>query len=393
MYFAPIAKAGPDVIAARLWPSRDYTRITIESRRPLKYHFFSLQRPTRFVLDLDGVRMGRTLERLQRRVVVGDPYVKDLRVGRNRPGVVRLVIDLKKNVKPQVFTIKPVAQYRYRLVLDLNSPETRDPLATLIASEGKIVPGARSTALSAQPLFRRRALIVVDPGHGGIDTGAIGPDGLMEKTVTLAIARRLKALIDAQPNMRAVLTRNGDYYVPLAARVALAERLKADLFVSIHANSCPHFCDADGSMVFALSRGRASSTLAGLLARSENAADLIGGVDINTKDHYLARTLLDLSQTATIGDSLKFGRDVLAQIGKVNPLHSDYVQRASFEVLTAPTVPSILVETQFISNPQGERDLDRTSYRDKLARAIFAGIKKYVAQHPPGPRPMVAMKQ
>lgn len=388
--FAPPASAGADVIAARLWPARDYTRITFESKHPLKYSFFSLKHPARLVLDLKGVGMSPALAALQGKVVAADPYIKDLRVGRNRPGVVRVVVDLKEAVKPQVFTLKPVAEYRYRLVLDMYPLVAPDPLAALIESDGKIVPGAHEDGASGVPEFRRRALIVVDPGHGGEDTGAIAPDGLMEKTVTLAIARRLKKLIDAQPDMRAVLTRRGDYYVPLAARVALARRLRADLFVSIHANSCPHHCDADGSMVFALSERRATSTMARLLARSENSADLVGGVDIDTKDRYLARTLLDLSQTATIGYSLKLGHDVLAQLGEVNPLHSDRVEQASFAVLTAPDVPSILVETQFISNRKGERELGRASYRDKLAHAIFEGIKEYLAQNPPRPASIMA---
>ena len=380
------------MIAARLWPAQDYTRITFESTRPLKYHLFALENPERLVLDLDDVGMGPALAALQGKVAAGDPYIEKLRVGRNRPGVVRVVVDLKSRVKPQIFSLDPVAKYGYRLVLDMYPLVPPDPLAALIESDGKLVPGAADGSPSAPPVPRRRALIVLDPGHGGEDTGAIGPDGTMEKNVTLAIARGLKTLIDEQPDMRAVLTRNGDYYVPLGARVALARRLKADLFVSIHANSCPSRCDADGSMVFALSERRATSTMARLLARSENSADLVGGVNIDTKDPYLARTLLDLSQTATIGYSLKLGRDVLGQLGQVNALHSDRVEQASFAVLTAPDVPSILIETQFISNRKGERELGRTSYRDTLAHAIFRGIKEYVAQNPPRPAPVMARR-
>jgi N-acetylmuramoyl-L-alanine amidase len=380
------------VIAARLWPAQDYTRITIESKRPLKYHLFSLDKPERLVLDLDGVDLGPALAALQGKVVSGDPYVEQLRVARNRPGVVRLVVDLKAPVKPQIFSVAPVAEYRYRLVLDMYPVNAPDPLAALIQSEARRSAGVIDGRAAPPLKMERLATIVIDPGHGGEDTGARGEHGTLEKNVTLAIARRLQALINDQPDMRAVLTRTGDYYVPLAARVAMARRLKADLFVSIHANSCDH-CDARGSMVFALSERRATSTLARLLARSENSADLVGGVDIDTKDRYLARTLLDLSQTATIDHSLRLGHDVLGQLGDVSPLHSDRVEQASFAVLTAPDVPSILVETAFISNPGEERKLRDDAYQAKIADAIFRGIKEYLVQNPPHAAPTMALRQ
>jgi len=386
------ARAGEAVIAARVWPAQDYTRITFESQHPIKYNLFSLHHPERLVLDLEGVDMGPALAALQGKVAPGDPYIEGLRVARNRPGVVRVVVDLKSQVKPQVFSVKPVADYRYRLVLDMYPLHAPDPLAALIQSEARRGPAGRDGSGGLALKMERIATIVVDPGHGGEDTGARGEDGTLEKNVTLMIARRLQALINDQPDMRAVLTRTGDYYVPLAARVALARRLRADLFVSIHANSCEH-CDARGSMVFALSERRATSTLARLLARSENSADLVGGVDIDTKDRYLARTLLDLSQTATIDQSLRLGRDVLGALGQVNPLHSDRVEQASFAVLTAPDVPSILVETAFISNPAEELKLRNDAYQEKIAQAIFDGIKQYLVQNPPRAQPTMALQQ
>ncbi|MDA8110100.1 MAG: N-acetylmuramoyl-L-alanine amidase [Betaproteobacteria bacterium] len=380
------------MIGARVWPAQDYTRITFESKHALKYNLFSLEHPRRLVLDLEDVDMGPALAELQGKIVAGDPYIERLRVGRNRPGVVRVVVDLKAPVKPQIFSVKPVADYRYRLVLDMYPLHAPDPLAALIQSESKRGAGGLDGSRGAPVKLERVATIVVDPGHGGEDTGARGADGTLEKNVTLMIARRLQALINDQPDMRAVLTRTGDYYVPLAARVAMARRLNADLFVSIHANSCER-CDAQGSMVFALSERRATSTLARLLARSENSADLVGGVDIDTKDRYLARTLLDLSQTATIDHSLRLGHDVLAQLGQVNPLHSDRVEQASFAVLTAPDVPSILVETAFISNPNEERQLRNDAYQEKIARAILDGIKQYLVNNPPHAAPTMALQQ
>jgi N-acetylmuramoyl-L-alanine amidase len=344
------------------------------------------------VLDLEGVDLGPALEELQSKVSADDPYIQSLRVARNRADAVRVVLDLKTaQVKPQVFALKPIAQYGDRLVLDVYPLVPKDPLLTLIESDGKVLPrGAAKGA--APPAVARLATIVIDPGHGGEDPGARGRHGTYEKNVTLMIGRRLKKLIDTEPGMRALLTRDGDYYLPLAARVAKAQRVDADLFVSIHADAYMR-PNARGSSVFALSQRRATSEAARWLAKSENDADLIGGVSLDNKDSYLRKTLLDLSQTATIDYSLKLGASVLSHLGQVNTLHKGHVEQASFAVLTAPDVPSILVETAFISNPREEKRLNDDAYQDKIARAILAGIKDYLSNHPPRPQsPLAALR-
>ncbi|HEY5638214.1 MAG TPA: N-acetylmuramoyl-L-alanine amidase [Burkholderiales bacterium] len=398
------------MLAARIWPAPDYTRITLETREELKYELFSVKDPERLVLDLHGVGAAGALAQLQERVAEDDPYVMKLRVARNRPGVVRVVLDLKEQVNPQVFSLKPVAQYGHRLVLDIYPLVARDPLAALInsgalpgaaterpqTSESASAPSAaRAPATHTAPAPRpaavaRLATIVIDPGHGGEDPGAIGRRGTQEKDITLLIARRLKALIDAEPDMRAVLTRDGDFYLSLQARVEKARRIRADLFVSIHADAFikPH---ARGSSVFALSERRATSEAARWLAKKENDADLVGGVNIDTKDRHLAQTLLDLSQTATIDHSLRLGGAVLRELGAINTLHKPRVEQASFAVLKAPDVPSILVETAFISNPEEERRLGDRAYQDRMAQAMLAGIKGYLAKHPPRPNLPVAL--
>ena len=224
--------------------------------------------------------------------------------------------------------------------------------------------------------------IVIDPGHGGEDPGALGRSGTQEKDVTLAIARKLKERINREPNMRAVLTRDGDYFIPLQTRVEKARRVNADLFVSVHADAFikPH---ARGSSVFALSERGATSVAARWLAKRENEADLIGGVNLDVKDRYLKQTLLDLSQTATINDSLKLGKAVLSELGEINTLHKAQVEQAGFAVLKAPDIPSILVETAFISNPEEESRLKSESYQAKMADALLQGIKRYFAKNPP----------
>lgn len=400
---AQSALAAPEVVAARIWPAPDYTRITLETREELKYELFSVKDPERLVLDLHGIGAAGALAELQERIAENDPYVKKLRVARNRPGVVRVVLDLKEQVAPQAFSLKPVAQYGHRFVLDIYPLVARDPLAALIASGA--LPGnaaaasapapdaapAPQAALAPRPAaMARLATVVIDPGHGGEDPGAIGRRGTQEKDITLLIARRLKALIDAEPDMRAVLTRDGDFYLSLQARVEKARRIRADLFVSIHADAFikPH---ARGSSVFALSERRATSEAARWLAKKENDADLVGGVNIDTKDRYLAQTLLDLSQTATIDHSLRLGGAVLHELGAINTLHKPRVEQASFAVLKAPDVPSILVETAFISNPEEERRLADRAYQDRMAQALLAGIKRYLAKHPPRPNLPVAL--
>jgi len=389
---APAAQA--QVLSTRIWPARDYTRVTLESKAEIKFSVFGVKNPERLVVDLEGVEFGAALAELDGKVATGDPYIEKLRVGRNRPGVVRLVLDLKTEVKPQVFTLKPVAEYGYRLVLDLYPMVAPDPLAALIEAEGKLprpVAPEAPAPMPAKPKVARLATIVIDAGHGGEDPGARGRLGSREKDITLVIARRLKALVDAEPEMRAVLTRDGDFYLPLQERVDKARRVKADLFVSVHADAFikPH---ARGSSVFALSERRATSEAARWLAKKENDADLVGGVNIDVKDRYLAQTLLDLSQTATIDHSLRLGSAVLGELGQVNTLHKPHVEQASFAVLKSPDIPSILVETAFISNPQEEKRLNDDDYQDSLARAILAGIKRYLAKNPPRPNSPVALK-
>jgi N-acetylmuramoyl-L-alanine amidase len=346
--------------------------------------------PERLVLDLEGVEIGPALAELNNKVATGDPYIDKLRVARNRPGVVRVVLDLKAEVKPQAFTLKPIGEYGHRLVLDLYPLVPVDPLAALIEAAGKLPASAEPAgpqAPAGKPRVARMATIVIDPGHGGEDPGARGRRGSLEKEITLTIARRLKDLVEAEPDMRAVLTRDADFYVPLQVRVDKARRVKADLFVSIHADAFvkPH---ARGSSVFALSERRATSEAARWLAKKENEADLVGGVNIDIKDKYLAQTLLDLSQTATIDHSLRLGHSVLGELGQVNTLHKARVEQASFAVLKSPDVPSILVETAFISNPEEEKRLNDEAYQDQLARAILAGIKRYLAKNPPRPSPV-----
>ena len=340
------------------------------------------------MLDLEGVALDVVIAELQSKVSESDPYIARLRVARNRPGVVRVVLDLKTEVKTQIFTLSPIADYGHRLVLDIYPLVPPDALATLFESGGKLSARERSVLNGANPgappitPVKRLATVVIDPGHGGEDPGAKGRHGTYEKAVTLDIAQRLKRLIDAEPEMRAVLTRDADYSLPLAVRVAKARAVRADLFVSVHADAFirPH---ARGSSVFALSERRATSEAASWLAKKENDADLVGGVNIDLKDRYLAKTLLDLSQTATIEYSLRLGNAVLSELGRVNTLHRPRVEQASFAVLKAPDIPSILVETAFISNPEEEKRLNDDAYQDKLARAILAGIKRYFALHPP----------
>jgi N-acetylmuramoyl-L-alanine amidase len=387
-----IAAAQADIVATRIWPARDYTRVTFESRTELNYALFAIKDPGRLVLDLEGVEAGPVLNELQDKVAAGDPYIASLRVARNRPGVTRVVLDLKAEVKPQVFSLKPIADYGHRLVLDLYPVVAPDPLAALLELDGKIIGSApeQARAKGPKPKVARLATIVIDAGHGGEDPGARGRRGSHEKDITLMIARRLKGLIDVEPEMRAVLTRDGDYYLPLNARVEKARKVKADLFVSVHADAFirPH---ARGSSVFTLSQ-RPTSEAARWLAQQENDADLVGGVNLDGKDRYLAQTLLDLSQTATTDHSLKLGGAVLAELGQVNTLHKARVEQAGFAVLKAPDVPSILVETAFISNPEEERRLNDQAYQDRLARAILAGIKRYFAKNPPRPQGPLALR-
>ncbi len=405
------AQVQVQVAAARVWPAADYTRVTLESPQPIRHQMMSLKNPERLVVDLENVALNPTLSGLADKIGANDPYVKSVRVAQFKPGVVRLVFDLKAEVKPQVFALAPVAGYAHRLALDIYPLEPPDPLMTLLenrerqpdtvppvtadarpAPEKSARPADKSARVDPRrPGSARTLIIAIDPGHGGEDPGARGKNGTWEKNVTLAISRKLKERIDQEPNMRALLVRDGDYFMPLHARVVKARRANADLFVSVHADAFTR-PDARGSSVFALSERGATSAAANWLARKENEADLIGGVNLDVPDPYLKQTLLDLSQTATINDSLKLARAVLGEMGSINKLHKNHVEQAGFAVLKSPDIPSILVETAFITNPEEERKLNNDAYQSKMAEAIFAGIKRYFAANPPLAREMIVQK-
>jgi N-acetylmuramoyl-L-alanine amidase len=386
------ATAAGSILAVRVWPARDYTRVTLEHDRPISYSHLLVKDPERLVVDIEGIEFNSVLQSLPAKIIDADPYIRLIRAGRNKPGVVRVVIELKGEVKPQVFALKPVGEYGHRLVLDLFPAEPVDPLMALLEkSDGSATKVETRQAGKApveadkpepKPDVARMVTIVLDPGHGGEDPGAIGRGGSYEKHVTLSVARRLKEKIDATPNMRSVLTRDGDYFIPLNQRVQKARRVQADLFVSVHADAFVK-PTARGSSVFVLSETGASSSAARWLANKENSADLVGGVNLGVKDPYLARTLLDLSQTATINDSLKLGKDVLGELGRINTLHKAHVEQAGFAVLKAPDIPSILIETAFISNPEEEKRLNDEAYQDQMAEAILRGIRRYFAKNPP----------
>ncbi|TAN05373.1 MAG: AMIN domain-containing protein [Rhodanobacteraceae bacterium] len=362
---AASAKASSTVKAVRIWGGPDSTRVIFELTAPVDYSLFQLSKPDRVVIDLDNGVFGKGVG-----AKPGKGAVRDMRIGRFQ-GKARIVLDLDKNAHPKSFLLNPTAQYGYRLVVDLGTPDNQP---------SQIVKTIDSDIAHGKP---RPVVIAVDAGHGGDDSGATGPGGLKEKTVTLAIAKDLARLIDAQPGMHAVLTRTGDYYVPLEKRFEIAREHKADLFVSIHANSCPDYCDARGGSVWVLDTHGKQSEAARWLAKSENASDLIGGVSLDNKSHTLASVLLDLSQGASMHAAHEVGGDVLAALGGIEPLYRNTVQGANFVVLRSPDVPSILVETTFISNPQGERRLNSARDREQLAQAIFDGVKQYFETTPP----------
>ena len=420
---APQLAFGAEIVAVRVWPAADYTRVTIESDTALVARHTLFSAPDRLVIDIDGLELSPQLRELVGKVRADDPYIAGLRVGQYRPLVVRLVIDLKQPAAPQVFTLAPVAAYRHRLVFDLYPTEARDPLLALIRDKeqaereaatavrdalgefiGRVesgqtakapvpAPAAPAPAMqtpvpkapSAETIRRVERLIIValDPGHGGEDPGAVGRSGLKEKDVVLAVALQLRDRLNAIPGMRAFLTRDADFFVPLAERVKKARRVQADLFISIHADAfiTP---TARGASVFALSSGAATSTTARWIASKENAADVVGGVNIKAgNDVHVLRTLLDMSTTAQIKDSLRVGHEVLGQLDRVGRLHKPRVEQAGFAVLKAPDVPSILVETAFISNPDEEAKLADPEYRKQLVEALATGVKRYFAKNPP----------
>lgn len=463
----PSLARAASVVAVRVWPAKDYTRVTIESDQTLGFQQQTLANPDRLVIDLQGLDLDQPLRDLVAKIQPNDPQIENVRVGQFQPRVVRLVFDLKGAVKPQTFTLAPVGNYRNRLVLDLYPAVPPDPLMALLKqtqakeqalaqqNEAPRAPlsgpttaqsndaeaffrqyaqqtrpnspqaaPSTSTLADAKPLSQssnaddptnagrssaskapptelaqrdnygfkgpskagpktlRLLTIAIDPGHGGEDPGATGQTGMHEKQVVLDIGHKLRQKIDNEPNMRSMMTRDADFFVPLYVRTQKARRVGADLFVSIHADAFTT-PTAKGSSVFALSEHGASSAAARWMANRENASDEIGGVPAGTKDVALTRALLDMSTTAQIRDSLKYGDYVLNEIGGINKLHSHNVEQAGFAVLKSPDIPSVLVETAFISNPDEEARLKTDSYRDEMASAILRGIKKYLAAHPP----------
>ena len=443
------ADAATKVSSARVWPANEYTRVTFESPTALKVQHFFVKDPERLVIDIENVELGPALRELAAKIGANDPYIQSVRVGVNRANVIRVVLDLRTEVKPQVFAVPPAGEFGYRLMLDIYPAKPSDPMLALlnddVADFGKNTPAGKtpadavpsdvppnsasrprqdgpalppeknkqsadstapakedsaivagdssidkisqtksnkSTSIASARKQSRAIVVVIDPGHGGEDPGAVGRRGTREKDIVLVIAKLLRAKLHDDTNFRIALTRDADFFVPLEQRVQRARRLRADLFVSVHADAFIH-PDANGSSVFALSERGATSTAAKWLANRENEADLIGGVNLKMKDGFLARTLLDLSQTAQINDSLKLGKLVLSELGEVNRLHKISVEQAGFAVLKAPDIPSILVETAFISNPDEERKLRDPAHQNRMAGAIADGIRRYFAKNPP----------
>ena len=430
---------GAGIVAVRVWPAADYTRLTIESDRHLKTRTQFIPTPPRLAVDIEGLQLSPELRELVAKVKADDPNIAGVRVGQHAPDVVRLVIDLKQAISPQVFTLEPVAAYQHRLVLDLYPTQAPDPLAQLIAQlPAQRVPGpassketapdplgeliaqknqpksaaapagntpstsvttspapapapapaplVTSTTRSSDNKTDRLIIVAVDAGHGGEDPGAIGPGGTQEKDVVLQLAHRLRERINATSvggnPMRAYLTRDADFFVPLHVRVNKARQVQADLFVSLHADA---FYDPrpQGASVFALSHGGASSSAARWMAAKENKADLIGGVNVKSQDAQVQHALLDMSTSAQIKDSLQLGGAMLKEIGRVGKLHKPRVEQAGFAVLKAPDIPSVLVEAAFISNPDEEAKLKDETYQVQLTEAIMRGIERYFASNPP----------
>ncbi|MEY3488629.1 MAG: hypothetical protein RL655_197 [Pseudomonadota bacterium] len=466
---AQIAR-GASILAVRVWPAAEYTRVTIEADTPLNTQAQFVANPPRLALDIEGIELNPALRELVGKVRSDDPYITGVRVGQFNPTTVRLVLDLRQMVQPQVFWLAPVSasgtgqsSYQHRLVLDLYPSQIADPLEALIAQQHAAttrsgtdplgdwmarqqaaapVPGnapasAQSTAPTAPPGSGRGAgapgtspavgmppaiatapsisapaapskpspddhtdrfiVVALDPGHGGEDPGAIGSRGTREKDVVLQIAQRLRDRINATTlttrhqrlPMRAYLTRDADFFVPLHVRVQKARRVQADIFISLHADAF-FTPEARGASVFALSQGAASSAAARWMANQENRADAIGGLNIQTRDAHVQRALFDMSTTAQINDSLKLGSEMLGNIRRIGKLHKPAVEQAGFAVLKAPDIPSVLVETAFISNPQEEALLVSEDYQNKLADALMQSIERYFLRNPPLARQRVA---
>ncbi|MFP3013636.1 MAG: N-acetylmuramoyl-L-alanine amidase AmiC [Arsenophonus sp. NC-QC1-MAG3] len=370
------------IIAIRIWPASSYTRVTLESNIALKYRQFTLSVPDRIVVDLKNTQLNNVLQSINQQISSHDPYLKLIRVGQFDKKTIRLVFEIKTYVDPKIFTISPIAGFKHRLVVDFypasNVYTDDDPLLALLVdyNKGKLNNTLPGKTKNLYKVARDRPIIImIDPGHGGEDPGAIGKYKTQEKDIVLQIARRLKILINRESKMKVYITRNEDVFIPLNVRVTKARKMQADLFVSIHADAFTNR-KARGSSVFALSIIGATSNTARYLAQTQNEADLIGGIS-KSGDKYLDHTIFDLVQTATINDSLKFGTEVLKRMRNVNKLHKNIVDQAGFAILKAPDIPSILIETAFISNIEEERKLKTVKFQQQMAESIFLGINAY----------------
>ena len=394
---------GAGIVAVRLWPAADYTRLTLESDAPMTARHLLLSGPDRLVIDLEGLELNPQLRELVGKVKPDNPFIAGVRVGQFQPQVVRLVVDLKQPIRPQQFTLAPIAPYQHRLVFDLYPLQAPDPLLALLTERGFVDErssreerdalgdfigrlGQPGTAPPVPPALQQRVnrqiIVALDPGHGGEDPGAVGPSGLKEKDVVLAVARLLRERLNARPGMSAMLTRDADFLVPLHERVRKARRVQADLFISIHADAFTRR-SARGASVYALSTVGATSSAARWLAQKENAADLVGGVHAPTADAQVLQALVDMSTTAQIKDSLRVGNDLLGHMNQIGHLHKRSVEQAPFAVLKAPDIPSVLVETAFISNPEDEARLRDPAFHIALADALAGGVVRYFNKNPP----------
>lgn len=369
------------VAAVRIWPSSTYTRITLESNVLLAYKRFSLSNPERIVIDIDNVNLNNTFRNLSSQVLSDDPYIKTLRVAQFNPKTVRMVIELKQGVKPNLFTLPPVAKFKHRLVIDLypSRPVSvdDDPLLALLEEYNKGDLNKKETSLIVPTKNKNdKVIVMLDPGHGGEDPGAIGYNKTREKDVVLQIARRVRNLLKNEAKIKVYMTRNEDVFLPLKVRVEKARALHADLFISIHADAFTSR-SVKGSSVFALSTRGASSSAASYLAQTQNEADDIGGVS-RSGDKYLDHTILDLVQKTTLGNGVLLGTSILNRMKNVNKLHKPSIEKAGFAVLKAPDIPSVLVETAFISNPAEEQKLKTAAFQNQVSKAIVDGIKDYI---------------
>jgi N-acetylmuramoyl-L-alanine amidase len=391
---SPFARAATSAQLAgvRVWPGREVTRITIETSKSLKYESLLLRNPLRLVIDLDGVDYHDALKEMLPMVPANHPMVESVRIGRNRPGVTRVVLELKRETKkPELFALAPVREYGHRLVIDLRPEEKEDviaqflaqlppepsPQAKIPAAQNKPKPGQIPPKIAKIETQKRTRIIAIDPGHGGEDPGAIGPTGLKEKDVTLAIAFKLKDLIDAQQGFKAFLTRDDDYFVPLGERVEKARKVRAELLISIHADAFTR-PEANGASVFALSERGASSAAARYLAEKENQADRVGGMKLVVAlDSDVLNIKREISEY-TKERSEALAKRIVRQMAKVNRMHKRDVEFAGFAVLRSPDVPSILVETAFISNPEEEEKLATEQYQTSVALALAQGLQGFL---------------